>query len=152
VSLYPAFVEPAKERSKTNSEHLAPVADLNAVGKEGTDVAKRVVLVDDIDGGDADETVAFGLDGESYEIDLSKKNAAAFRQALADYIAAARRSESSPAPAPAPAATNGVRTPYAPIDREQAAAIRTWARKKGHDVSDRGRIPSRLVELYNNSR
>lgn len=115
-------------------------------------MAKRVVLVDDIDGGDADETVAFALDGESYEIDLSRKNAAGLRQALADYIAAARRTEAPAEPAPAPASSNGARTPYAPIDREQAAAIRTWARKKGHDVSDRGRIPARLVELYNTSR
>lgn len=115
-------------------------------------MAKKVVLVDDIDGGDADETVAFGLDGESYEIDLSRKNAAALRQALADYVSAARRSETQPAAPAATATPNGVRTPYAPIDREQAAAIRTWARKKGHEVSDRGRIPARLVELYNNAR
>ncbi|HEX3812127.1 MAG TPA: Lsr2 family protein [Mycobacteriales bacterium] len=115
-------------------------------------MAKRVVLVDDIDGGDADETVAFALDGESYEIDLSKKNAAALRQLLAEYVAAARSTESAPAPTRAPVDANGSRAPYAPIDREQAAAIRTWARRKGHDVSDRGRIPSRLVELYNASR
>jgi len=120
--------------------------------QEGTDVAKKVVLVDDLDGGDADETVAFGLDGENYEIDLSRKNATALRQALADYVSAARSAERAPAPAAAPPSSNGSRTPYAPIDREQAAAIRTWARKKGHDVSDRGRIPARLVELYNTTR
>lgn len=144
MSLYPPFVEPGQDRPVINSQFLV---------QKGTDVAKKVVLVDDIDGGDADETVAFGLDGESYEIDLSRKNAAALRQALADYVSAARRSEKEPAVPAATASANGVRTaPYAPIDREQAAAIRTWARKKGHDVSDRGRIPARLVELYNNAR
>lgn len=144
MSLYPPFVEPEQDRPVINSHFHV---------QKGTDVAKKVVLVDDIDGGDADETVAFGLDGESYEIDLSRKNAAALRQALADYVSAARRSEKEPAAPAAAASPNGVRSaPYAPIDREQAAAIRTWARKKGHDVSDRGRIPARLVELYNNAR
>ena len=57
-------------------------------------VAREVIekLIDDLDGGDAAETVTFGLDGATYEIDLSKKNAAAFRKSLARYVGAARRS------------------------------------------------------------
>jgi hypothetical protein len=50
-----------------------------------------VVLEDDLDGGPADETVRFGIDGTGYEIDLSTTNAAAFRRQLAPYIDHARR-------------------------------------------------------------
>ena len=60
-------------------------------------MAREVIekLIDDLDGGDAAETVTFGLDGATYEIDLSKKNAAAFRKSLARYVSAARRSSTS---------------------------------------------------------
>ena len=51
----------------------------------------QVVLVDDIDGGSADETVSFSLDGAAYEIDLSAANAAALREAFAPYVGTARR-------------------------------------------------------------
>jgi hypothetical protein len=44
-----------------------------------------VELEDDLDGGPADETVRFGVDSAEYEIDLSKKNAAAFRKKLAPF-------------------------------------------------------------------
>lgn len=115
-------------------------------------MARKVVLVDDIDGNDADETVAFGLDGTSYEIDLSSENAAALREALAEYVGHARKVVDEPSggngSAPAPVATQR-KAPYAPIDREQASAIREWARRKGYEVSDRGRIPAKLVEAYN---
>jgi hypothetical protein len=121
---------------------------------EGIQVARKVVLVDDIDGNDADETVSFGLDGISYEIDLSSDNAAALRDALAEYVGHARKVVDETAggngSAPAPAAAR-TRAPYAPIDREQASAIREWARRTGYEVSDRGRIPAKLVEAYNQS-
>ena len=52
-------------------------------------------LIDDLDGGDAAETVTFGLDGTTYEIDLSKKHAAAFRTSLARYVNSARRGSTS---------------------------------------------------------
>ncbi len=51
----------------------------------------QVILIDDLDQGQADETVTFGLDGSTYEIDLSSKNAAALRDALATYVGAAHR-------------------------------------------------------------
>ncbi len=50
-----------------------------------------VELQDDLDGGPADETVRFGVDSAEYEIDLSKKNAAAFRKKLAPFIDHARK-------------------------------------------------------------
>ncbi len=105
----------------------------------------QVLLVDDMDGGVATETVSFGLDGSSYEIDLSSNNATMLRAALADYIAHARRPSKARATAARPA-----RTP-ARADREQTQAIREWARKNGHNVNDRGRVPASVVEAYNSA-
>ncbi len=104
----------------------------------------QVLLIDDIDGGPADESMTFGLDGTTYQIDLSKKNAAALRSALSKYVEQARKAGRSGARAGAPRGRG-----QAPIDREQAAAIRSWARKNGHDVSDRGRIPAGVVDAFN---
>jgi len=118
-------------------------------------MAQKVVvtLVDDLDEGEADETVEFGLDGTTYEIDLSDANAAALRDTLADYVAHARKqsgrrrtgsSGSSAASAPAAKRAPG----RAAVDREQNQAIREWARKQGMTVSERGRIPSEVSEAY----
>jgi hypothetical protein len=104
----------------------------------------QVILVDDIDGGEATETVTFGLDGTSYEIDLSTDNAAALRDSLAQWVGAARkagRSSSRPSSRGRSAAT----------DREQTQAIRAWARKQGHKVNDRGRIPADIVAAYHSA-
>ena len=118
-------------------------------------MAQKVVvsLVDDLDSSEADETVEFGLDGATYEIDLSDANAAALRDRLADFVAHARRSggrrrSSSPA-----ASSSGSRRASgsggrAAVDREQNQAIREWARKQGMTVSERGRIPSEVSEAY----
>lgn len=104
---------------------------------------REIRLIDDLDGEAADETVEFGIDGKNYEIDLSKENAARLRDALASYVAGARRSagrrRGGAAAAPA-------RRPS--IDREQNQAIRDWARKRGMKVSDRGRIPAEVLEAY----
>ena len=118
-------------------------------------MAQKVVvsLVDDLDSSEADETVEFGLDGATYEIDLSDANAAALRDRLADYVAHARRSggrrrSSSSARVVvrlAPRSGSGGR---AAVDREQNQAIREWARKQGMTVSERGRIPSEVSEAY----
>jgi hypothetical protein len=105
-----------------------------------------VSLVDDLDGGQADETVSFALDGQAYEIDLGAANAARLRDRLARYTAAARRAESdrpTPGPVAAPAA------PRPSVGREQNQAIRKWARNRGILVSDRGRIPVHILEAYN---
>lgn len=114
-------------------------------------MAQKVVvsLVDDLDQSEADETVEFGLDGATYEIDLSDSNASALRDALADFVAHARRSggrrKSSTAAAPSARRGGGGR---AAVDREQNQAIREWARKQGMTVSERGRIPSEVSEAY----
>jgi len=109
-------------------------------------VQKHIVqLEDDIDGGAANETVTFGLDGVSYEIDLSAKNAGKLRDALALYVAHGRRA-ARPGVRMTPAGRRTGRPARA--DREQTQAIREWARKNGHKVGDKGRIPGHILEAY----
>ena len=99
----------------------------------------KIILMDDIDGGEADETVRFGLDGVQYEIDLSEANASGLRSTLAQYVGAARRSNSSKQQrSSAPAASRN----------QEAAQIREWAKENGYNVSARGRINSEIVEAY----
>lgn len=105
---------------------------------------REVRLIDDLDGKDAEETVEFGFDGKSYAIDLSAENANRLRDALASYVAAARRVTGRRAAAVVTATTT--RRPT--IDREQNQAIREWARKRDMKVSDRGRIPANVLEAY----
>jgi hypothetical protein len=105
-----------------------------------------VSLVDDLDGTEAEETVEFGLDGVSYQIDLSTDNAEELRDALAQYVEHARRAGGRKRAAVRPTAKSAARP--ATVDREQNQAIRAWARKNGFAVSDRGRIPSEVVEAY----
>lgn len=99
-----------------------------------------VQFVDDITGDVADETVRFGLDRVTYEIDLAAANAARLREVVAPFVQAARRVR------PAAAAAAQVRSARA--DREQTRAIRDWARANGHQVADRGRIPSEVAALF----
>lgn len=109
-------------------------------------MAKKVTvtLVDDFDGeAAADETVEFGLDGVTYEIDLSSKNAKKLRDELKTWVDAGRRVGGRRRGRPA-AAGRG----RAAIDREQSAAIREWARRNGHNVSSRGRIPADVIEAF----
>jgi hypothetical protein len=109
----------------------------------------QVLLVDDIDGGEASETVGFALDGSNYEIDLSSKNAAEMRDSFAKYVGAARKiGRSSSSSGRSGRRSGGTSTA---MDRDQAAAIRSWAKKQGLKVSDRGRIPATIIEQYNQS-
>jgi hypothetical protein len=111
-------------------------------------MAKRTIhmLVDDIDGGEADETVRFAVDGVQYEIDLSKKNATKMRDVLARYIEAG--SKVGRASANAARVTVGRGRGPATVDRDQNRAIRAWAQGKGIAVSDRGRIKQEIVDRY----
>jgi hypothetical protein len=111
----------------------------------------QVLLVDDIDGGEAEETVSFSLDGVSYEIDLSAKNASTLRDAVAPYVGAARKAGRSSAPKAVAAARTRSSGSTATADREQNQAIREWAKKRGFKVSDRGRIPSDIVKQFHAS-
>ena len=98
-----------------------------------------VSLTDDLDGSKAERTVAFGLSGSNYEIDLSKKNATALEKALAPYLQAARKATGGPARA------GSVRRPArarrtAGSAKPDVSAVRAWAKDNGYEVSDRGRI------------
>lgn len=105
---------------------------------------REIRLVDDLDGKAAVETVEFGIDGKTYEIDLSESNAGKLRDALAGYVAAARRAGGRRRAAAGSAPANRRQS----VDREQNQAIRDWARKRGMKVSDRGRIPAEVLEAY----
>jgi hypothetical protein len=111
-------------------------------------MAKRTIhmLVDDIDGGEADETVTFAVDGAQYEIDLSKKNAVEMREILARYVEAGSKVGRVGGGAVRAAAPGG-RGP-ATVDRDQSRAIRDWAQGKGIAVSDRGRIKQETIDRY----
>jgi hypothetical protein len=125
----------------------------NNLGK-GTGVAQKVqvLLVDDLDGGEATETVSFSLDGSSYEIDLSEKNATGLRDAFSKYVGAARKAGRAAGGGSTSSRSSGrSRGSSTAMDRDQAAAIRAWAKKKGLKVSDRGRIPASIIEQYNAS-
>ena len=97
-----------------------------------------VALEDDLDGGPADETVRFAFGGADYEIDLSKKHAAAFRKKLAPFVEHARKAgRAQPRRASRTAAS-----------RQRSGDIRAWAKDQGITVSERGRIPASVVEQY----
>ncbi|MBM7791345.1 histone-like nucleoid-structuring protein Lsr2 [Tenggerimyces flavus] len=103
-----------------------------------------VILIDDLDGSEAEESVKFTLDGVSYEIDLSGKNAQKLRNAFSQYVDSARRVGGRAARGRAPKAaarSGGSRKP-------ETADIRAWAKGQGYDVSDRGRIPADVIEAY----
>ena len=51
----------------------------------------QVILVDDVDGSEANQTVTFALDGVTYEIDLNDEHAAALRESLEEWVGKARR-------------------------------------------------------------
>jgi Lsr2 len=97
-----------------------------------------VALEDDLDGGPAVETVRFAVGGAEYEIDLNKKNAAAFRKQLAPFVEHARRAGRGPRR----------RAGRSAAGRERGAAIRAWAAEQGIAVSARGRIPADVIERY----
>jgi Lsr2 len=97
-----------------------------------------VALEDDLDGGAADETVRFAVGGVAYEIDLSSKNAAAFRKQLSPFIERARKA----------GRRDGARPVRTAASRQLSGDIRAWAQAQGLAVSERGRIPASVVERY----
>lgn len=111
-------------------------------------MAKRttVLLEDDLDGGKADESVFFSLDGTVYEIDLSAKNAEKLRRAFSIYVTAGRRLGRTPG--------HG-QTGRIPAQRRglagDTAAIRQWAQDNGYPVRSRGRIAAEIREAYSAS-
>jgi Lsr2 len=111
-------------------------------------VAQKVTvqLVDDLDGTQSGDigTVMFGLDGVAYEIDLTEANARNLRGELEKFVVHARRTGGRLQRGTGSTAGNGAAT----ANREQAQAVREWARRNGFDVSDRGRISANVVEAF----
>lgn len=101
----------------------------------------NIVLIDDLDGTPADETVTFGLDGTTYEIDLSDDNAAKLRDALAGYVGHARKVTNARRGGSGARKSSG----GSGVDTK---AVREWAKSNGHEVSERGRIPASVIEAY----
>lgn len=97
----------------------------------------QVILTDDIDEGPATQTITFGIDGVTYEIDLNDEHAAALRESLSSWIEHARR-------------VGGRRTTRrgASSGSGRTAKVRAWARENGYEVSDRGRVPAAILEAY----
>lgn len=104
----------------------------------------QVLLVCDLHADEVEgtETISFGLDGSSYEIDVCEDHAAELRDSFAPFVGAARRAGRTPAPArrgrPAGKAAGS----------DRVAEIREWARSNGHQVSERGRLSASLVAAY----
>ncbi len=103
----------------------------------------QVLLVDDVDGSTADETVTFALDGVSYEIDLTSAHATDLRDAFGSWVGHARKVGGR---ATGRSAVRGRRTSSGATG--DATAIREWARANGHDVSERGRISAEVRAAY----
>lgn len=100
-----------------------------------------VLLVDDIDGSEAAETVRFGLDGIRYEIDLSGEHAEELRALIGSYIKNARRATASGRGAGRTRGTAGTRS-------ADSQKMRAWAKEQGIEVNDRGRVPADVVAQY----
>ena len=98
----------------------------------------QIILEDDLDGGEADETVSFALDGTSYEIDLNEANATTMREALAPYVGHARK------------VTGGRRGRKASggSSSSNTKDVREWAKAQGMEVSERGRISADVQQAY----
>ena len=101
----------------------------------------QTLFIDDIDGGEAEGTVRFGLDGADYEIDLSTAHSEALHKTLQTYIAHARKVSG----AARRSARSGSRRSFNGID---TTAVRTWAKQNGYDIKDRGRVPASVIAKY----
>ena len=100
----------------------------------------EVHLEDDLDGGPAEHTVTFALDGKDYEIDLSTTNAEKLREALRPFAEAGRKTTRSGSPRRTPSRASG--------SDPDTAKIRAWAKENGHEISDRGRIHQSVRDAY----
>lgn len=101
----------------------------------------EVSLIDDLDGGKAEETIAFGLDGTQYEIDLSAKNAKQLRESLSRYVDVARKDKS-------PRATGRSAGRKVAQGGPNTSDVREWAKLQGYEVSERGRVSKDLIVKF----
>ena len=104
----------------------------------------QTLFIDDIDGGEAEGTVRFALDGAEYEIDLSAKHSEELRSALGKYVSHARKIGGA-RPRPGRVPGKGGKGGAGALNTTE---IRNWARENGFDIKDRGRVPADLVAKY----
>jgi hypothetical protein len=104
-------------------------------------MAKKIqaVLIDDLDGSPAAETVSFALDGAVYEIDLSVAHAGEFRRSLEQYVDAGRPSRAIRQRRTSARTANGT---------SKSSEVREWAKAHGIEVRDRGRVPAELLVKF----
>jgi hypothetical protein len=107
----------------------------------------QVLLVDDIDGGTAQETVTFSLDGVAYEIDLTAENAAELRESFSRWVGHARKVGSG-SRSGGRQSRGGGQSRRSGSSAGDATAIREWARQNGYEVSERGRISAEVRAAY----
>jgi hypothetical protein len=100
----------------------------------------QTLFIDDIDGGAAEGTVRFGLDGAEYEIDLSARHDEELRDALQQYIAHARKVTGT--------ARRGTTRAARRPSTTDTVAVRAWARENGYDIKERGRVPADVLGKY----
>lgn len=115
-----------------------------------------VTKIDDLDGAVTDEdgtvieTIEFGFDGVTHEIDLGPANAAKLRETFAPYRDNARKltgigaRRTSKARAAGSGAT-GPGSEYTPTQRKE---IRDWAITNGARVGERGRLPESVYAAW----
>lgn len=110
-----------------------------------------VMLIDDLDGSDASQSVEFVYKNKVYTLDLNDDNASKLDDALAPYIAAAEkagRAQSSTGGRAGRRQTVAGSGGSEPAPDYTAKEVRAWALANGVEVPARGRIPSRVIEKY----
>ncbi|HTJ72421.1 MAG TPA: Lsr2 family protein [Actinospica sp.] len=107
-------------------------------------MAKQTVTIDDLDQTPGAREVHFSLDNYEYIVDLNEKNFEELKAVLAKYIEVAT-----------PLGKVYRAAPQRPTARRRAAAegpstaeMREWAKKNGHEVSDRGRLQQEVIDAY----
>lgn len=113
------------------------VERLNPLESDFVMKTTQIILIDDLDGTEADATVSFSFRGVNYEIDLSDEHIAQFEKDLEGWIAKARR-----------VSGRAARGSGRPVRQGETSKIRAWAKKHDLKVSDRGRIPAEIIEDY----
>jgi hypothetical protein len=100
----------------------------------------QTLFIDDIDGGEAEGTVRFALDGTEYEIDLNAEHTEELRSALGEYVSHARKVGGT--------ARKGTARSSRRTSTADTVAIRAWAREQGMDIKERGRVPATVLQQY----
>ena len=128
-------------------KRLSPVPWRWQATIRGGSVAQKIVLLDDIDGTEAESTLHFSIEGTNYEIDLSEKNLEKFNEAMAEFVGAARVANVRQEPR-APIAKAGTRRRRSAAAEIDPKAVRAWAAANGIEVSPRGRVSREVIDKF----